>query len=296
MRATVYYCWPGLLTVIILNFQQLHSFTLPKTFQSHEHSVPTAGLDRFLLPSSPSLSYSLSPTSLHSTEDDDGRRRPPYRSIGEVVGGLHGGKYQFGAGSGVIDPNFSGRGSRRSSTDVGDDGNDHDDDDDMPNWARRMGLSSPPPDVATGIGNVGVVEVPSNANRSDGILRTASISIVNDERTWEKYYAKIVPVVTGGASDPVELTVLEGGGRPCWEDIPFCVTPRTGFLAPRGGANNACDASKPYSDSITLCVYHREGTLVEMPSLDVSDIDTAVEWWLVAGTEEDKWYYKLALL
>jgi len=286
----------GLLTLslITLKFEELHSFTLPKPFRSHAHSVRTAESDRFLSPPPPPLSYPHSPTTLRATENNDEPQRPPYRSIGEVVGGLHGGKYRFGTGSGGTgnnaqpDPNFAGRGSRRSSTD-GDDGNDGvDDDGDTPNWARRMNLPSPPPDnTATDTDNIGVVEVPSNANRTDGKLRTATVSIRNDERTWEKFYAKIVPAVDSGRSETVD------GGRVLWEDVPFCVAPRTGFLAPRGGASNACDASKPYSDSGTLCVYHREGTLLEMQLLDGTDIDTAVQWWLVAGTEEEKWYYKI---
>ena len=34
--------------------------------------------------------------------------------------------------------------------------------------------------------------------------------------------------------------------------VPLVVRPRSGSLAPRGGASNACDASNPYSDSATI--------------------------------------------
>ena len=52
----------------------------------------------------------------------------------------------------------------------------------LPKWALRM-----KPNEGTSI-----LEVPSNANRKNGMIRSASVTIVNDERTWEQFHAKIV--------------------------------------------------------------------------------------------------------
>ena len=114
------------------------------------------------------------------------------------------------------------------------------------------------------------IRVPSDADLMDGIFHTATVSVRNDERTWEKYYAKILP-------GPMEVTEAE--------DVPFRVVPRSGFLVPRGGASNACDASKPYSDAVTMHVSRRYGVTINKEEV----------WWLVFGTEEEKWYYLLKL-
>jgi len=254
---------------IVLNPQGLHSFstTLPQQIRPQTKNVLTIR-PNYLLPSI---------TSLSSANSDNG-----YRSIGEVVGGLHGGKYQFGPGSNNIpSSNFAGSGSRCSSGDE-----TEEDEEDMPNWAQRMAPPLSAAAISTTSGTstlmdtIEAIEVPSNSNRSDGMVRKAMVSIKNDERTWEKYYAKIMPRV-------VDLSSIVSSVPTEKNDIPFRVTPRLGYLGPRGGARNACDASKPYSDSVVLSIIHQEGT-----ATDIMD-DNVVEWWLVAGTEEEKWYYKL---
>ena len=145
----------------------------------------------------------------------------PYRSIGEVVGGLHGGKYQF---QGVGGSEYI-----LSSTT-----NDRHDDisrerQELPKWALRMKPSE----------DASILEVPSNANRKNGMIRSASVTVGNDERTWEQFHAKIVC----NHADNSDL---------------FMVRPSSGDLAPRGGASNACDKSQPYSDSATINVIHNE--------------------------------------
>jgi len=161
----------------------------------------------------------------------------------------------------------------------------------MPTWEQRLS-PRPPATIVPSDVSIKVIEVPSNTNRLNGMIRTTTVSIKNEERTWEKYYAKIMPrvVVRGVLTD--EPSTSMSASPLIQEDIPFRVTPKLGYLAPRGGASNACDASKPYSDSVTLYIYHKESVSIDMVVLD-ADNDTVVEWWLVAGTEEEKWYYKL---
>lgn len=183
----------------------------------------------------------LSHTSNDYSEDT------PYRSIGEVVGGLHGGKYQF---QGVGGPEYVLSGPT-TNDDISREQQE------LPKWALRM-----KPNEGTSI-----LEVPSNANRKNGMIRSASVTIVNDERTWEQFHAKIVCTHADNKSDL------------------FIVRPASGDLAPRGGASNACDESQPYSDSATINVIHNE----KEQSIDVA------QYWLVVGTEEEQWSYRLRL-
>ena len=188
-----------------------------------------------------------------------------YRSIGEVVGGLHGGKYQFTSGGTYGDSGFVGR-SRVNRIQE----EEELEEEKLPKWAKNMHLPEGS-DCRTV-----EIEVPSNSNRMDGMLRSATVTIQNDERTWEKFYAKIVPRCAMNSLPP-------NGPTP---QTPFRVRPQSGHLAPRGGASNACNSNQPYSDSATIIVIHDENVLDCPP-------DGSVEWWLLAGTEEEKWYFKL---
>ena len=126
-----------------------------------------------------------------------------------------------------------------------------------------------------------VVTVPSNSDPMDGLMHSASVTIQNQERTWEKFYAKIMI----RNSDDGAFVELENG-------VPLVVRPRSGSLAPRGGASNACDASNPYSDSATIQIinnnYDQDGFILP-DNLMQKDV------WLIVGTEEEKWSYKLFL-
>lgn len=187
-----------------------------------------------------------------------------YRSIADVVGGLHGGKYQFGGGTGGIpDTAFSGHGGTDSSTET------NELDEELPTWVKRLA-----PTVSQTLSPI-VLSVPSNSNPMDGMVYFASIEIQNQERTWEKFYAKIM---TKQADGFVELD----SASPV---VGLSVAPRSGSLAPRGGASNACDASQPYSDSATIRVTQA-----------ATGGNTGEDLWLVVGTEEEKWAYKLKLV
>jgi hypothetical protein len=200
-----------------------------------------------------------------------------YRSISDVVGGLHGGKYQFN-GPGNIqsfdDGMFSGSGSGSCS-----DNHEEEELGELPNWARKM---HPPAEQSIPSMQFEVVNIPSNSDPMDGLMHSASVTIQNQERTWEKFYAKIMI----RNSDDGAFVELENG-------LPLAVRPRSGSLAPRGGASNACDASNPYSDSATIQIIHNNhdrGVFILPGNLTQKD-----HLWLIVGTEEEKWSYKLFL-
>jgi len=205
-----------------------------------------------------------------------------YRSIGEVVGGLHGGKYQFDSPSAGLhdDCSFSGQGLNTPTQNINKDMVDEDLD--LPNWAKKMFSSC----LSTNtIENPTIVQVPSNSNRLNGIIQYASVCIRNDERTWEHYYANILkyPSTTSypngniNKMEPISYSINE---------CPFRITRRHGSLAPRGGASNACDASQPYSDSVNINIIHDE---------TITFVQDSYSWWVVVGTEEEKWFYRLQL-
>ena len=64
----------------------------------------------------------------------------------------------------------------------------------------------------------------------------AAVSIVNEEMSWERFVVRLVG----------------GDGADTAADVAVTVTPESGDLAPRGGANNVCDPSKPYKDSAPI--------------------------------------------
>ena len=115
-----------------------------------------------------------------------------YRSIADVVGGLHGGKYEFG-GDAYASPSpssssFDGRGGKSRTTGIGrfasllDDDGDGDDDDindneeEIPNWALKM---QPPPRIVNAQGEVGVetIHIKSNADPMDGMVHSSNVII-----------------------------------------------------------------------------------------------------------------------
>ncbi len=233
------------------------------------------------------MSYRNNKEVRQSTTDGDGdgdtSSPQPYRSIGEVVGGLHGGKYLFdngvsgfgGDGFFTAQSSFSGEGSCGSNGEMG-----GEEDEEMPNWAKKMqppsGVSSTGAGSGSGSGSDAfrTISVPSNSNPMDGMTYSANVRIKNDERTWEKFHTKIMCGENGRFFSYEESSKK-----------PFYVMPRSGHLAPRGGASNACDESNPYSDSVTLKIIHSANEIVA----------EGQEWWLVAGTEEEKWYFRLVM-
>ena len=126
------------------------------------------------------------------------------RSIGDVVQGLHGGKYQFSDAGGM---SFEGQQFAEMGYSSGEPQEDNYEDEPVPNWALRLKDIVPPIDCTE-------LKVEIDA--------PSAIEVQNDERSWEKYYAFVV----GPNSSS------------------FSVDPRVGILAPRGGANNFSDKAQ----------------------------------------------------
>jgi hypothetical protein len=231
------------------------------------------------------------------------RQESEYRSIAEVVGGLHGGKYQFGGDSiGQISDAFSGHGGGYEECDAKTRDEAHEILEELPNWAKKLAPKNDAP----------LLKVPSNADPMDGMVYVASIDIQNQERTWEKFHAKVMTNEGGSTSSGGTIATGGGGGGGFAAaaiaafvevDAAVChlsISPRSGSLAPRGGASNACDASKPYSDTATIRVTQTtqtqcpDGSIV--PPTTSGESESASDLWLVVGTEEEQWTYKLDLL
>mmetsp|Transcript_37032 Transcript_37032/g.61327 ORF Transcript_37032/g.61327 Transcript_37032/m.61327 type:complete len:178 (-) Transcript_37032:13-546(-) len=160
--------------------------------------------------------------------------------IEKLVGGLHGGKYQFSVPSACYEfadaLASSSTASTTSTSMLSAAGHC-----DVPRWASAL---KPTPEQLSG------------ELRLDACGTTASVHVDNAMMTWEPFFAKVLPAVEG----------LE-------------VQPAAGILAPRGGANNACDPSKPYSDS-----QHFEIRW---------DGKTSCNVFLVVGTEEEQWTFSI---
>lgn len=179
-------------------------------------------------------------------------------SIGDITQNLHGGKYQFSetqylAGSSLMGQQFA-ESLYSSCNDEA--GSVEEDDEVVPKWALKMQH----PDEHEGKQLTGVLTF-TDCNK------THTISITNDERSWEKYF---VYVILPSSSSIVEQS--------------FQISPPRGHLAPRGGASNACDASKPYSDSAHITI-----ELLENNNRPLFGGITL----LVVGTEAEIWRYEL---
>lgn len=178
------------------------------------------------------------------------------RSIGDYVKGVHGGKYQFEETTGG-----------GGLTSVGSE------------FAQSLYATSS--SCETSVGNNGLIdpteELPKWAQglrdvditdeqlSCDGEIQVGdSIQIRNDERTWETFYAFVLSSSKVG------------------------VIPETGSLAPRGGANSVGDKDKPYSDSAIL-------NIVETGEQSGVDNDESNCTWLIVGTEEATWKYRIVL-
>lgn len=189
-------------------------------------------------------------------------------SIGDVVQNLHGGKYQFSetqyiAGGSLVGQQFaeslySGSVDESLDTSLGTDDNNEEE---LPKWAQRM-------------------QDPSEQNAKPALDTIAfdvenaahTISIKNDERSWERYYAFILPNHHA--------------------DGLFRISPTTGSLAPRGGASNVCDESKPYLDSANISIEWIGGEGGSTGGIGGGGND---ELLLVVGTEAEVWRYRLQI-
>jgi hypothetical protein len=203
----------------------------------------------------------------HAGEHDDFSSK---KSIGELTQNLHGGKYQFSdstqylSGNSIIGQQFA-ESLYSSSSGCCVDNNDEDfmDNEEIPKWAMRLQQ----PTEHKGRQLTGTLTFTSSNN-------VHTITIKNDERSWEKFYAYIL-----GSSDKNSNSIAAIAS----EDL-FQLSSVRGHLAPRGGASNACDTSKPYLDSADIRI-----EFVGDPQQAAVD----EELLLVVGTEAEVWRWQL---
>ena len=129
------------------------------------------------------------------------------RAIGDVVQGLHGGKYQFQEAGGI---SYEGRQFAEMGYSSEPQEEENYEDDPLPNWALKLQQPIPTSTVHP--------QLPLDKSG------TAIVEIQNNERSWEKYYAFVV------SSDTQSILPEQ-----------FVVQPRVGLLAPRGGTNEFSD-------------------------------------------------------
>jgi hypothetical protein len=172
----------------------------------------------------------------------------PENSISDYTLGLHGGKYQFdSAGMNYEGQQFAQTGYGSSSEE--EQKQEDFSNEPLPKWALRLQRQLPPESCP-------VLEVASNGG-------TAEVEFSNEERSWERFYAMIIP--EGGPSKE-----QASGGALC-----YTVEPSVGLLAPRGG-------SGAYTHMAQVVVKNEQ-----LPGGSSSDC------WLVVGTEAETWHYKL---
>lgn len=189
-------------------------------------------------------------TAVFNNDDD---RAAPTSSVGDVVQNLHGGKYQFSDTQYLAGQSLAGQQFAESlyGGDRDSDAGDADAPDALPKWAARL----------QNYGKQAAAPVTEVLEFSRGQTTQHTITIQNEERSWERYHAVVLP---------------DGGG--------FAASPATGTLAPRGGASNVCDEDKPYSDRAVIAVDWSGG-----------EEGAGLERLLVVGTEAAVWRYHLSV-
>jgi len=196
---------------------------------------------------------------LNDEYSDETSRSPGSASVGDYVKGVHGGKYQFdGPGA----PSLAAREFTEqlySSSEYDNALDATQEDEPWPRWADSMGESM-------------------TQSQIDAIAETlllepggqpVSIQVKNQERTWEPFYVKFIGVTAGALPPTIRCVPLKG------------------TLAPRGGSVNLCDPSKPYSDQATVTV----SLVQEAETMRLA----GTSWYMIIGTEEEKWYYKVVI-
>ena len=175
----------------------------------------------------------------------------PGKSVGDVTGNLHGGKYLFSSDQYIAGGSLAGREFAESLYGCGDDENVIESDDDdahLSKWVQRL----VDPNEQRDRPFVGTLSFDNDA-------RIHRVTIKNDERSWERFYAFVLPV--------------DEDASECFE-----IRPTSGSLSPRGGASNACDETKPYSDSAKV-------------SIEWKGDGTEGGVMFVIGTEAEVWRY-----
>jgi hypothetical protein len=122
-----------------------------------------------------------------------------------------------------------------------------------------------------------------------GILQLApphfrcTVCISNPDISWEPFHARLVP-------SPSTPSALAAAIR---------VDHARGVLAPRGGANNACDSTKPYPDSCTLTLSlardprHPRALLTAYPATAAEEARKEEVLHLVVCLEQRSWTWEV---
>ena len=189
------------------------------------------------------------------------------RAVGDVVQGLHGGKYQFddsSHGGSFEGRQFAETGYGSSSVDESIIASEQFANEPLPNWARKL-VELPLPE------NSPELLLMLEESKGGGPLPNhgIEIQIQNEERSWEMYYAFVV--------------------GPLSESVGMIVEPRVGQLAPRGGVG-------PFSDTaIVRLQCQDEGPPPSSSPTTTSGMTdvSASPSWLVVGTEAARWFYRL---
>lgn len=176
------------------------------------------------------------------------------RDLSGIVGGLHGGKYQFGAGGAQSFVGSEFAASLASSSSAADESKEWAKaNSDLPRWASAL---QPRPSQLAG-----------TLDFSDSVDDELEVRVQNTYKTWEPWIAAVV----------------SQDGAPLDASACFAVaSPASGTLAPRGGANNVCDPSQPYSDAALIRVRCLAAAAA---------IDRLQPAFLVVKTEEEQWTF-----
>lgn len=232
----------------------------------------------------------ISPWDDHSPGADRNTNANTQPSLGDYVQGVHGGKYQFEDAGGAT---FAGRqfaealyssdpneGNLEESTTNGDSNEP------LPSWVQKMGTSAKLGPL------VPLQHFPILSLCWSTPTATTTVSIRNDERSWEFFYSKIVVVGIDGLVVDAESILCHDQQQQQQQQeqqqdpqrIVLQVTPANGQLAPRGGSSNICDPTKPYSDTAEIQISANSERI--MPNEDTTLL-------LVIGTEAEIWKYWL---
>ena len=178
------------------------------------------------------------------------------RTVGQVVKGVHGGKYQFSSGGFETFAGNEFASALAASGSTEDRAGADSDEEAWPTWATELLRPR-----GGAIGEVADDEVVCAPLGPDG---RAVVRITNVYRSWERFY------VSCYADDAADGCAANRGPM-------FAAAPVSGDLAPRGGANNVCDESRPYLDHVEITVHAlRPGAGT-----------------ILVRTEEEQWVFRL---
>ena len=181
------------------------------------------------------------------------------RSIGDVVKGVHGGKYQFKAGGFEAFAGEEFASALYASTPSAGGVGGKEEGGPWPEWASQLRRPR-----GGSVGDVAAEEVQLVRVGDDGM---ATVRVTNVYRSWEKFYVTLY----------AEAEAEAGSEANDCQGAPFLVAPLSGDLAPRGGASNVCDENQPYLD-------HADVTIRAL---------RAGEATMLVRTEEEQWVFRL---